>query len=28
LDLQSSPRWQCALVVDSRQDLLGMAGSA
>jgi hypothetical protein len=28
LDLRSTLRWQCALVVDSRQDLLGMAASA
>jgi hypothetical protein len=28
LDLQSPLRWQCALAVDSRHDLLGMAASA
>jgi hypothetical protein len=28
LDLRSSLRWQCALAVDSRQDLLEMAASA
>jgi hypothetical protein len=28
LDLRSTLRWQCALAVDSRQDLLGMAASA
>jgi hypothetical protein len=28
LDLQYPLRWQCALVVDSRHDLLGMAASA
>jgi hypothetical protein len=28
LDLQSPLRWQCALAVDSRHDLLGMAASS
>jgi hypothetical protein len=28
LDLRSTLRWQCALAVDSRQDLLGTAASA